>query len=78
MQELLRHANSRITLYLYGQAGMAGKREAQRMVVEMVLKTRKGSGLNGPYRTMKEIADSLQVLEEEWRGRRDSNSRPLP
>ena len=38
VQELLRHANSRITLDLYAQAGMAGKREAQRKVVEMVLK----------------------------------------
>ena len=37
VQELLRHANSRITLDLYAQAGMAGKREAQRKVVEMVL-----------------------------------------
>jgi len=37
-QELLRHANSRITLDLYAQAGMTGKREAQRKVVEMVLK----------------------------------------
>lgn len=38
VQELLRHANSRITLDLYAQAGMAGKREAPRKVVEMVLK----------------------------------------
>jgi integrase len=38
VQELLRHANSRITLDLYAQAGMAEKREAQRKVVAMVLK----------------------------------------
>src|SRR6266852_3794290 len=38
VQELLRHANSRITLDLYAQAGMAGQREAQRKVVELVLK----------------------------------------
>jgi integrase len=37
VQELLRHANSRITLDLYAQAGMAEKREAQHKVVEMVL-----------------------------------------
>ena len=43
MQELLRHANSRITLDLYAQAGMMKKREAQRKVVEMVL--RKGKAL---------------------------------
>ncbi len=30
-----------------------------------------------PNWTMTEIANSLQVLEE-WRGRRDSNPRPLP
>jgi integrase len=38
VQELLRHANSRITLDLYAQAGMTGNREAQRKAVEMVLK----------------------------------------
>jgi hypothetical protein len=38
VQELLRHANSRITLDLYAQAGMTEKREAQRKVVKMVLK----------------------------------------
>jgi len=41
VQELLRHANSRITLDLYAQAGMAEKREAQRKVVEIVLKKKK-------------------------------------
>lgn len=43
VQELLRHANSRITLDLYAQAGMAGKREAQRKVVELAL--RKGKAV---------------------------------
>ena len=38
VQELLRHANSRITLDLYAQAGMTEKREAQSKVVQMVLK----------------------------------------
>jgi integrase len=37
VQELLRHANSRITLDLYAQAGMTEKRKAQRKVVQMVL-----------------------------------------
>jgi integrase len=37
VQELLRHANSRITLDLYAQAGMPEKRLAQTKVVEMVL-----------------------------------------
>jgi integrase len=38
VQELLRHANSRITLALYAQAGMAEKRLAQSKVVRQVLK----------------------------------------
>jgi integrase len=38
VQELLRHANSRITLDLYAQAGMPKKRLAQSKVVGMVLK----------------------------------------
>ena len=37
VQELLRHANSRITLDLYAQAGMPEKRLAQSKVVRMVL-----------------------------------------
>jgi integrase len=38
VQELLRHANSRITLDLYAQAGMAKKRLAQSKLVGQVLK----------------------------------------
>ena len=37
VQELLRHANSRITLDLYAQAGMPNKRLAQSRPVRMVL-----------------------------------------
>jgi integrase len=37
VQELLRHANSRITLDLYAQAGMPEKRLAQSKIVKMVL-----------------------------------------
>jgi len=37
VQELLRHANSRITLDLYAQAGMPNKRLAQSKLVRMVL-----------------------------------------
>ncbi len=43
VQELLRHANSRITLDLYAQAGMPEKREAQSKIVQLVL--RKGKAL---------------------------------
>ena len=41
VQELLRHANSRITLDLYAQAGMPEKRLAQSKVVKMVLRGEK-------------------------------------
>jgi hypothetical protein len=37
VQELSRHANSRITLDLYAQAGMPNKRLAQSKLVRMVL-----------------------------------------
>jgi hypothetical protein len=37
VQELLRHANSRVTLDLYAQAGMPKKRLAQSKLVKMVL-----------------------------------------
>ena len=37
VQELLRHANNRVTLDLYAQAGMKEKREAQSKLVRLVL-----------------------------------------
>jgi hypothetical protein len=37
VQELLRYANSRVTLDLYAQAGMQEKREAQSKLVRLVL-----------------------------------------
>jgi hypothetical protein len=37
VQELFRHANSRITLDLYARAGMPEKRLVQSKVVKMVL-----------------------------------------
>jgi len=43
VQELLRHANSRITLDLYAQAGMPEKRQAQSMLVERVLQKGKAA-----------------------------------
>jgi hypothetical protein len=45
VQELLRHANSRITLDLYAQAGMPEKRHAQSRLVNSILKKGKGDGL---------------------------------
>ena len=41
-QELLRHANSRITLDVYTRAISANKRDANNKVMEMVLKAGKG------------------------------------
>jgi len=46
MQELLRHANSRITLDIYPQAMSSEKRGAQARVVEMFL-SEPGSGSVG-------------------------------
>ncbi len=46
VQELLRHANSRITLDLYAQAGMPNKRLAQSKLVRMVLN--KGEAMAQP------------------------------
>ena len=48
-QEILRHANARITMELYAQSTMPAKQELQALYQQM-----------------------------EWRGRRDSNPRPLP
>jgi len=61
VQELLRHANRRITLDLYAQAAMPEKRLAQSKLVRLVAQ-RQGTGLSGPNWTMTEIANSLQAL----------------
>jgi integrase len=37
VQELLRHANSRITLDIYTQAMTPAKRQAQSKIIEMIL-----------------------------------------
>ena len=44
VQELLRHANARVTMDVYAQAMMPAKRAAQRKLVRMVLR-------NGEQRT---------------------------
>jgi integrase len=40
-QEILRHANSRITLELYAQSNMAAKLEAQRVLLKDMVGTRR-------------------------------------
>ena len=59
VQDLLGHANSRITLDLYAQAGMPNKRLAQSKLVRMVLNKGRSTGLTGPNWTMTQIANSL-------------------
>jgi hypothetical protein len=52
MQELLRHANSRITLDIYTQAMSSEKRKAQTGVVKLFMKGGgKRKAVNGPQRT---------------------------
>jgi hypothetical protein len=93
VQELLRHANSRITLDVYTQAVNSNKRAAQNKVVRMMVSnvgqkveenTRKqgSSGLIGPSLDPDLIVTVgrhciLRSLDL-WRGRRGSNPRPLP
>jgi hypothetical protein len=59
VQELLRHANSRITLDLYAQAGMPNKRLAQSKLVRLVLN--KGEA-HGPNWTKLEPDQNCQFL----------------
>jgi integrase len=58
-QELLRHANSRITLDLYTQAVSAQKREANTRVVEMLLPGPKPQHHRAPLELQKEEALSV-------------------
>ena len=52
VQELLRHANSRITLDIYTQALTPAKREAQSRVANLILpkKTMVGESLTNPFK----------------------------
>ena len=85
VQELLRHANSRITLDIYTQAVTPAKRDAQTKIVRMIVA---GAGpmeaerercrkTTKPFRTYVRGGAICKCLKK-WRGRRDSNSRPLP
>jgi hypothetical protein len=62
-QEFLRHANGRITLDLYAQAGMPNKRAGTKQTCSDGAQQGRSPGLTGPNWTMTEIANSLQVLE---------------
>jgi hypothetical protein len=63
MQELLRHANSRITLACMRKREWQGSEKHSGKCRDGA-NEREGSGLTGPHWTMTETAGSLQALEE--------------
>ena len=63
VQELLRHANSRITLDLYGSGGYAEQTAGTKQTGSDGTQQRRSTGLTGPNWTMTQIANSLQLLE---------------
>jgi hypothetical protein len=81
VQELLRHANSLVTMNLYAQAITQNKRDAQSRIVTMALddnrlREAQPSGSTSAYRTITDLQDSvrdLQVADSYWRPRRDLN-----
>jgi len=84
VQSLMRHANSNITMNIYTHAVSSKKRRAQSRVVEMILpqdrKAHVAVATGGTAYLLVYHAkwQSLLSYSREWRGRRDSNSRPLP
>jgi hypothetical protein len=58
-QELLRHANSRITLDIYTRAISATKREANDRVMTMVLEAGKKKALSAPLKDAKRSLSAL-------------------
>jgi integrase len=72
MQELLRHSTIRVTLDTYTQAVTNEKRGAQQAVVALLFPEK-------PQQTQAPTgAPAGKFLILNWRGRRDSNPRPLP
>jgi hypothetical protein len=68
VQELLRHANSLVTMNLYAQAITQNKRDAQSRIVTMVLddnRLRKAQPSEGtfPYRTITDLQISGRDLQ---------------
>ncbi len=83
VQELLRHASSKITLDTYTQALSPTKREAQSKVVRMIPQQENRPGVTRRSGYCWIMLDNRQIRKAVncfriWRGRRDSNSRPLP
>ena len=80
-QELLRHANSRITQDIYMQAVSEEKRVAQDLVFRGLLKGSSTQHPSAPSETVHERRCHFHkpmILFGLWRGRRGSNPRPLP
>jgi hypothetical protein len=63
VQQLLRHANSRITLDLYAQAEMPNKRLALSKTGSDAAEQGRSTDVTGPTWTMTWFAHSLQLLE---------------
>jgi integrase len=85
MQELLRHSTLLSTLDVYTQAITSAKHAAQAAVMSLVFsceasvkKDPKKGTKTCPFGSSMVLPKSAQVLWNEWRGRRDSNPRPLP
>ena len=78
-QELLRHANSRITLDVYTRAISATEREANNRVMDMVFEAERSN-----FQHPRGLQLILSLCHKPfsflglWRGRRGSNPRPLP
>jgi integrase len=65
VQELLRHANSLVTMNLYAQAVTQAKRQAQSRLVSMLLdenSTTQSTALIGTKRTYEKIIQSRKLL----------------
>ena len=88
MQELLRHSTIRVTLDTYTQAVTTEKRnaeEARAFVPAENARAIKPGFSSGeicayyvPFCAHEKLWHFRQVIDWEWRGRRDSNPRPLP
>ena len=76
-QEMLRHANSRITADIYQQCVSEEKRKAQDLVFGGLLE---GSSTQPPRRGHERSSRYIKpfIIFCLWRGRRGSNPRPLP
>jgi hypothetical protein len=87
VQESLRHANNRITLdYVYPSVDANEKRSTKQSCKDDLAGAesnclwgrREVNLLSVPFCSYAGKPNFPQMLQKKWRGRRDSNSRPLP